>query len=194
MVWGRVLPGIGCALMPFMMIGCSAQMIDDSNIKAMAASWPKYRVPALAAKDQLNVWPQKQSKQVVLRERGAPPQLDRPLPVITSYRYWNLEQTAIDSLVRIGEPAVPELIKALRHGDPQVRFQAAVVLGRIGPDAEGAVPPLITTLNDTQPPVRKAAARALGQIGPNAAEAVQPLMRIINKSGSTRPAIPNQTP
>lgn len=87
------------------------------------------------------------------------------------------QEAAATALGRIGMPAVPALIQVLRHRDPAVRKQAALVLARIGPEAFEAVPELTATLDDTDESVRKAAARALGQIGPAAAEAVPALMR-----------------
>lgn len=98
------------------------------------------------------------------------------------YAQWSLQETAADSLARIGAAAVPELMMALRHPSSQQRLAAASVLGRIGPDAAAAVPALVDRLNDIDPGVRRASARALGQIGPQASEAVPDLMKILNAS------------
>jgi hypothetical protein len=43
-----------------------------------------------------------------------------------------LRETAADSLVKIGLPAVPALLNALQHGTSSVRWQAAEALTRIG--------------------------------------------------------------
>lgn len=87
------------------------------------------------------------------------------------------QEAAATALGRIGRAAVPSLIQALRHRDPEVRRKAALVLARIGPQAEEAVPELTASLDDQNEEVRTAATRALGQIGPAAAEAVPALMR-----------------
>jgi len=51
-----------------------------------------------------------------------------------------LVRCAADALEKIGEEAVPELVKALEHPKSQVRMWAARALGRIGSTA--AVEPL----------------------------------------------------
>ena len=89
------------------------------------------------------------------------------------------QEIAAAALGRIGRAAVPSLIQALGHRDPEVREQAALVLARIGPDAHNAVPELTAALDDDNTAVRKAAARALGQIGPAADAAVPALMRAL---------------
>ena len=55
------------------------------------------------------------------------------------------KQTWLESsraLVRIGKPAVPALIDALRNGDHSVRFRAINTLGELGGVAEAATPML----------------------------------------------------
>jgi hypothetical protein len=101
--------------------------------------------------------------------------------VIKAHPEWDLDEAAADALGRIGAPAVPKLIDALRKNNgPDERVRAARVLARIGPEAVDAVPMLTTALSDEDPHVQKAAARALGQIGPAAAEAVPALMELLN--------------
>ncbi|MDP7018752.1 MAG: HEAT repeat domain-containing protein [Pirellulaceae bacterium] len=95
------------------------------------------------------------------------------------YNEWDLRETVVDALSRIGAPAVPELRNRLTSNDAEVRAQAADVLGRIGPDANEAIPELIILLDDESGPVRRSAARALGQIGPAAEQAVPSLMRVL---------------
>lgn len=97
------------------------------------------------------------------------------------YRAWEMREAAADALGRIGEPAVPELVRMLQDPDPALRRQAADVLARIGPRAGAAVPQLTLALDDADPQVRRSAARALGQIGPDAAAAVPTLMRILRE-------------
>jgi hypothetical protein len=105
------------------------------------------------------------------------------LPPLQAYPNWSMQDTAADSLGRIGAPAVPELIRTLSNPDPQLRRRAASVLGRIGPDAALAVPELIRLLDDPNPDVRHAAARTLGQIGPSAASAVPALVDRLKTEG-----------
>jgi len=95
----------------------------------------------------------------------------------TAIGEWTMQQTAIDALTRIGQPAVPALIEMLDDPKAQLRADAAIALARIGPDARGALPRLIALVqNDPDELVRKNAVRALGQIGPAAAPAIPALV------------------
>jgi len=78
------------------------------------------------------------------------------------YRDLDVHYQAISTLVRIGTPAVPALIKALKAADESVRSGAALALGQIG--YTSAVPALLEALKDTDPFVRYHAASALGMI------------------------------
>ncbi len=71
---------------------------------------------------------------------------------------------------------VPALIAALNDENSYVRWNAAVALGHLGPDAREAVPALIAALKDTDQSVQYDAAIALGWIGPDAREAVPALI------------------
>ena len=105
-------------------------------------------------------------------------------PALRVYTDWTLQETALDALGRIGAAAVPDLARALRDPDPEMRRRVAEVLGRIGPDAAVSVPHLVTLLEDSDSQVRRAAARSLGQIGPNAPSAVRALMRLLEDPAS----------
>jgi hypothetical protein len=95
----------------------------------------------------------------------------------TGFEQWTIEQTALDALIRIGEPAVPSLITLLNEPDSHLRGEAVVALSRIGPEAQAAVPRLIALAQgDPDEAIRKSAVRALGQIGPAAAPAVPVLI------------------
>ena len=98
------------------------------------------------------------------------PSFERPLSEISD------KEIAAESLARIGPPAVPSLVQALQHRDPEVRREATRVLMRMGPDAKAAAPELTRLLDDEDEMVRKYAAKALGNIGPDAAVAVPALM------------------
>lgn len=95
------------------------------------------------------------------------------------FEMWTEEQAATDALGRIGPPAIPALIQALRSQDPLVRRKSAEVLARMGSDAKDAVPDLIRLLDDPDPLIRKTAARTLGRIGPDSAPAIPALMRTL---------------
>ncbi|MDX1948126.1 MAG: HEAT repeat domain-containing protein [Pirellulaceae bacterium] len=101
---------------------------------------------------------------------------------------WTEQQAAADALARIGAPAVPRLAQLLGHADAEVRLQAATVLGRMGPDAQGAAIALTQLLADPDIRIRKAATRALGRIGPAAGdEAVAALMLSLEQGQPVAP-------
>ena len=87
-----------------------------------------------------------------------------------------------DTLVRIGQPAVEPLVRAL--GDKSWRANRLAhrdiidTLGRIGD--ETAVEPLIKYLHDKRSPQPDEAAKALGQIGDR--RAVEPLIRALKRA------------
>jgi HEAT repeat protein len=78
---------------------------------------------------------------------------------------------------------VPTLIGFLKSRDRDVRFHAAQLLGRIGPDARAAIPVLIAVLKEplgaSYPDPARGAARALGQMGPRR-EAIAALVEVIS--------------
>ncbi len=71
-----------------------------------------------------------------------------------------LRETAEAALLRVGDPAVPFLLDALRDESPAVRRWAALMLADMGP-TPAAIGPLMDALNDTNEDVRAAAALAL---------------------------------
>lgn len=75
----------------------------------------------------------------------------------------------------------PELIDAVRHGSPEVRFWAATALPRVAPDPADAVPALIALLSDPDMWAnRQVAASGLAKIGrPAAQDAVPALARAL---------------
>ena len=109
---------------------------------------------------------------------------------LSRFRDWSMKETVVDSLGRIGEPAVTELIKALRDPNVEIRRQAVTALARIGPEAAAAVPELVNRLDDVDLQVRKGAIRALGQIGPAAGAAVPRLFELLG----TIDEMPTTTP
>ncbi|HXB57424.1 MAG TPA: HEAT repeat domain-containing protein [Vicinamibacteria bacterium] len=83
------------------------------------------------------------------------------------------------ALIRIGEPAVPELIEMLKGEDPRLRGLAASTLWGMGPKGKAAVPALAETLSDKDPELRTAAAMALESMGGEARDAVPALARVL---------------
>lgn len=98
------------------------------------------------------------------------------------FHTWTTHETAVDALGRIGSAAVPALVRTLEHPNWERRRTAAMLLGKIGPDASGGVSGLVAALEDPHEEVRRAAARALGQIGPDASEAVEALLRMVDET------------
>jgi hypothetical protein len=72
-----------------------------------------------------------------------------------------MREVAGETLVRIGEPAIPALLEALKDENPTVRRWAALVLADLGPAAPNAIGPLMDALGDGDESVRLAAAQAL---------------------------------
>ena len=79
-------------------------------------------------------------------------------------------------LGKIGEPAVPALIAALKREERGARLCALMALDRIGPEASAAAPALIATLKDADPRTRLYAVLALESVGPVSEAAVQALI------------------
>jgi HEAT repeat protein len=95
---------------------------------------------------------------------------------------FQVRHDAANAIVKIGSPAVPALIEALKNENKQVRWRAASALGAIGTEASAAVPALITTLQDEDEYIRRIAAYALGKIGPQASAAVPELLDALQDS------------
>lgn len=157
-------------------IGCDVVVRNepDVNVQRLSQNWPPYQAPVVSTLQPEESEPQPDAQQPVEEPRRLVP--------IRRAEEWDLPETAMDSLGRIGAPAVPALIEALDHSDAIRRAQAAKVLARIGPEARSSVPALVRALEDNNETVRKAAARALGQIGPEAEDAVLPLLEIIEQA------------
>lgn len=78
--------------------------------------------------------------------------------------------SASDTLVQIGERAIPSLVAALR--DDETRLGALIILGRIASKAQTAVPAIAYSLDHREPKIRHAALIALANIGPGARRAI----------------------
>jgi HEAT repeat protein len=77
--------------------------------------------------------------------------------------YLDVRREAILSIVKIGEPAVVPLIKALENEDPLVREGAVIALSRISPKAN-ITDQFTKALDDEESRVRLSAAIALGNV------------------------------
>jgi HEAT repeat protein len=87
-------------------------------------------------------------------------------------------------LAKIGPPAIPDLAKALNNPDADVRSRAASALGGIGPEAKTALPQLVFLLQDSNAKVRSSAASALGGIGAEAKTALPQLVFLLQDSNA----------
>lgn len=89
-----------------------------------------------------------------------------------------LRNSAVETLERLGDRAVPVLLRHVTDDDHDVRKFVIDILGSIG-DAE-AVPFLVNALDDPEPNVYAAAAENLGKIGN--AQAVPHLLQALGKN------------
>ncbi len=69
-----------------------------------------------------------------------------------------------EAIEKIGRPAVSPLIELLQDKKWAVRLEAAIILGRIGPEAKDSVSALTEVLRDDDQRVRRTAAYALANI------------------------------
>jgi HEAT repeat protein len=137
---------------------------EDKDVRQTAAeALGKIGVPAVPAlmealKDE--DWRVRQAAARALGEIGDPQALPA---LIQALKDEYVREAVEEALGKIGVPAVPALIEALKDDDEDVRRAAAGALGEIG-DPQ-AVPALIEALKDDDEYVRRAAVGALGKIG-----------------------------
>ncbi len=105
-------------------------------------------------------------------------QVDRLIAAARIYDPEEME-AAIEEIVKIGSPAIPELLPALRDFDDNVRWQAVLALGKMGKSARGEVPRIVLMLGDDDSDVRAAAAEALGMLGVGKPEVAIPLEKCL---------------
>jgi HEAT repeat protein len=111
--------------------------------------------------------------------------LFRPRPGGDPSERRNDESPAMAALRKIGKPAVPALLEALRNPMALVRWQAAMTLAGIGPEAKEALPALQTALDEEfkrteiSPDVVGAAALAIVQLGGEATPAVAKVVELL---------------
>jgi HEAT repeat protein len=161
----------------------------DSSVRGAAASAlgnipgdMRVAVPALAGALQDKDRSVREAAALSLGRLGQSPELAVPVLVGMLNRDDNRE-SARDALIKLGpaaRPAVPALIDMLNVEDPNLRSNAAQVLGAIGPDAQSAEPVLTSVMRGTDDQTRLEAADALGKIGRDQPEAVEVTTRILN--------------
>lgn len=93
-------------------------------------------------------------------------------------------KAARESLLRLGETAVPALVSLLRHEDMDMRTEACRVLRDIGPAAASALPNLQRACNDESHHVGSAALEALAHIAPEHPAVIQTLEQFVRASAS----------
>ncbi|MCX5749049.1 MAG: HEAT repeat domain-containing protein [Candidatus Saganbacteria bacterium] len=71
-------------------------------------------------------------------------------------------QEAVEALQKIGSPAIPAIVEALKDNEWIVRYHAAYTLGEFGD--KQAVPDLVKALNDSESLVRLSAQQAIEKI------------------------------
>ncbi|MHA1580243.1 MAG: HEAT repeat domain-containing protein [Candidatus Freyarchaeota archaeon] len=101
----------------------------------------------------------------LLRERrgGNRTKFDQYLARVNQY----VKKAAADALIRIGKPAVPQLVELLKSEHTETVKYAAYALGKIGD--RKAIPPLLEVVKNHHGLVREAAGRAILQIDPETA-------------------------
>lgn len=92
-----------------------------------------------------------------------------------------VNRPAVDALIRIGAPAVPQVMLDLKDNHPVVRESAAEALNGIGKDAGAATAALSEALDDSDATVRHESASALEKIGTPAATKPLGMYRIKEK-------------
>jgi CubicO group peptidase (beta-lactamase class C family) len=86
---------------------------------------------------------------------------------------------AVTALARIGSPAVDLLAASLTDPNADVRWCAAIAIGRIAPDGAQSIGPLTAALSDGNADVRWSAAIALGNFAHGARAAVPGLLGLL---------------
>jgi HEAT repeat protein len=114
---------------------------------------------------------------VALGEIGDPRAIDPLISLLCDEDRFVKSHAAL-ALGTIGEPAVKPLLRALREGDGNLRWGAAIALGKLRDPR--AIEPLIRALADKYENVRAESASSLAAIGK---PALGPLLRFLKFSG-----------
>ena len=86
---------------------------------------------------------------------------------------------AVATIVKIGSPAVDDLLRSLADKNDNVRWCSAIALGKIAPAGARAIPALIAALKDKNANVRWCVAIALGNFRNVALAAVPGLLELL---------------
>jgi HEAT repeat protein len=86
-----------------------------------------------------------------------------------------------ETLVKVGEPAVPALVRTLKTGTARGRTVALTVLAHVGPPAKRALPEVVGLVRDGRADVslRNRAVQTLGVLGPGEKAAVAALLDVL---------------
>jgi hypothetical protein len=93
------------------------------------------------------------------------------------------EDPHVTALARIGAPAVPSLVDAVRNGEFPTRIYATCVLEKLAADASPAVPVLSQAVTGDDLNLSLFAAKALRSIGPGARSAIPALIEAARDGG-----------
>lgn len=86
---------------------------------------------------------------------------------------------AINELIKIGEPAVDDLIFSLQDKDENVRWCSAIALEKISPLGKQSISFLISSLKDQNSNVRWCSALALGKFKSDAIQTIPSLQKLL---------------
>jgi HEAT repeat protein len=102
------------------------------------------------------------------------------IPALINGLSWYDTPKLAKAFVQIGDPAVPELAKALANVDLQDLWPAVLMaLQQFGPRAEAAVPAVVKLLSSPEEAVGQLAAATLGSAGSGAKDAVPELQKML---------------
>ncbi len=149
----------------------------------------------LIAADGKDAWFGQESAAQVLvamgpRAKAAVPVLSKNLLAALKDRDWGLCDVLSAALGKVdaetAEAIVPQVVAMLEGKDRQAQRLAIIVLGNVGPAAEGVVPALAKMVaGKAHSHLRREAARALRTIGPSAKAAVPELAAALKSGDAT---------
>jgi HEAT repeat protein len=97
----------------------------------------------------------------------------------------SIRTQAAQALAKMGEKAVPALVKLVKDGDEDSRANAVQALGVIGPDNDEVVPALCVAIKDKSLRVRSIAIKLVGDIGAPAKAALPDLLQCLTDPNDT---------
>lgn len=125
---------------------------------------------AAPAEDDERAWEKNDLRQTVAQTLGwipaAAPQSVPALVALLSDTDYGFRYTVIESLAKIGTPAIPYLLPVLETGGAEAKQDVLKILSGMGPGAAAATPAIAALLADEDWNVSYQAGEALRQIGP----------------------------